>query len=326
MLKAKVFVVLITVILISGNVFAQEKCMFVASSDQLGTEDTILYEKLVEWGYDVDIYPSADLAILFPEEFDPYDFMFVSETIGSGDLNPIKTIPVPMVLSEGWAVKPTALDWQSDRDINNFEPQDVKIVDNTGHILAAGFTGGATVTLVTAGYVIASVPQIPIIPIAVLTSDETKQVIYGVEAGTQNVLEDTIQSKVAVIGVHAEGYETITDDAWKFFQAGIDWVLGDATPVQDQKYLVSSDITLHQNFPNPFNPKTEIAFSVDKNMHVNLNVYNAQGQLVETVLNEALSAGSYTYSFHAQNLPSGVYYYKLQSENDVQTRKMILMK
>lgn len=98
------------------------------------------------------------------------------------------------------------------------------------------------------------------------------------------------------------------------------------TPVEDKPVAESKTFALNQNYPNPFNPTTEIAFSIPERMQVNLEIYNAQGQLVETMVNGQLSAGAHSYTFNAENLPSGVYYYKLQSGNDVQTRKMILMK
>ena len=94
----------------------------------------------------------------------------------------------------------------------------------------------------------------------------------------------------------------------------------------ETKDNAASDFILYQNYPNPFNPTTKIAFSISKRMHINLKVYNGQGQFVETMVDEELTAGSYSYSFNAHNLPSGVYYYILQSGNEIQTRKMILMK
>lgn len=228
MKKVKVFIGLVAILLLVSNyAFSQNKCMFLVTNVSLTAGDQILYDKLTEWGYDVTPVAGADLEWLFLEEITAYDFAFVSESIGSGDMSKgeFKSVPIPLANSEGWAVKPGALDWQTDRDIDNYTAEPVKIVDDTGHPLAAGFSTGATVTLCTEGLIIGSVPQIPIIPIATLSSNETKQVIYGIEAGTQNALGDTMQSRIATVGIHAEGYPTLTDDAFKFFKAAIDWVL-----------------------------------------------------------------------------------------------------
>ena len=65
------------------------------------------------------------------------------------------------------------------------------------------------------------------------------------------------------------------------------------------------------NFPNPFNPTTKISYQIPKNGFVNLIVYNAIGQEVEVLVNQHQSIGKYTVQFNANNLPSGVYFYKI---------------
>ena len=83
---------------------------------------------------------------------------------------------------------------------------------------------------------------------------------------------------------------------------------------------------LFQNFPNPFNPSTQIEFSLSQRSKVTLNVYNIIGQLVASLINESLEAGSHIVTFNGKNLPSGVYIYKLLSNNFVKTKKMMLLK
>ncbi len=83
---------------------------------------------------------------------------------------------------------------------------------------------------------------------------------------------------------------------------------------------------LSQNYPNPFNPSTSIKFSVPNSSSVTLKIFNTNGQEVQTLVNENLNAGSYKVDWNAVNFPSGVYYYKLQSEGFIQTRKMLLIK
>lgn len=84
---------------------------------------------------------------------------------------------------------------------------------------------------------------------------------------------------------------------------------------------------LEQNYPNPFNPSTEIKFSIPHNSTVTLKVYNATGQLVATLVNnEYRSAGRYSSDFDASNLASGIYFYKLEAMNLVDTKKMVLVK
>ncbi len=83
---------------------------------------------------------------------------------------------------------------------------------------------------------------------------------------------------------------------------------------------------LSQNFPNPFNPTTKIKFDVPRNGNVLLEVYNNLGQVVKTLHNGYTNAGYYETNFDGSGLTSGIYYYKMTSQDFVQTKKMILVK
>lgn len=83
---------------------------------------------------------------------------------------------------------------------------------------------------------------------------------------------------------------------------------------------------LNQNYPNPFNPTTTINYKVKETVHITLKVYDSKGKEVETLTDENHNTGSYSIIFNASNLSSGIYYYKLSSENFSETKKMILIK
>jgi len=83
---------------------------------------------------------------------------------------------------------------------------------------------------------------------------------------------------------------------------------------------------LSQNYPNPFNPSTTIKFSIPEKGNVNLLVYNILGEEVAILLNEVKEAGVHTINFDAAELKSGIYFYRLQAADFVETKKMILMK
>jgi hypothetical protein len=99
-----------------------------------------------------------------------------------------------------------------------------------------------------------------------------------------------------------------------------------ATGVKEKPSTVVTRYDLSQNYPNPFNPSTKISFSVPQSGFVTLKVYNLLGQLVSTVLSKELNVGSYEADFNAANLPSGIYFYKLEAGNTVLTKKMMLLK
>jgi hypothetical protein len=90
--------------------------------------------------------------------------------------------------------------------------------------------------------------------------------------------------------------------------------------------LVPDEFFLSQNFPNPFNPSTTIRFSLPKQTQLKLNLYNMLGELVETIAEGNYEVGNYKVTFNASNLPSGVYIYRIESSDFVQTKKMMLLK
>ena len=96
--------------------------------------------------------------------------------------------------------------------------------------------------------------------------------------------------------------------------------------------LVPEVFELSQNFPNPFNPNTHIQFALGKDELVNLNIFDIQGRLIKSLVsNSYYPSGYYNITWDGKNnmgiqVPSGIYLYKLVSENQTITRKMALMK
>jgi hypothetical protein len=89
---------------------------------------------------------------------------------------------------------------------------------------------------------------------------------------------------------------------------------------------VPKTFSILQNYPNPFNPVTIIKYSLPAKSKVKLIIYNSLGVKVKQLVNEDKPIGTYTIEFDASNLPSGIYFYKLQIQNFTQTKKMILLK
>lgn len=96
--------------------------------------------------------------------------------------------------------------------------------------------------------------------------------------------------------------------------------------VRKEQGMVAGSFNLSQNFPNPFNPTTNIQFSIPASALTTLKVYNMVGQEVATLVNGQKEAGVYFVDFDASKLASGVYLYKLQSGSYVETKKMVLVK
>jgi hypothetical protein len=107
-----------------------------------------------------------------------------------------------------------------------------------------------------------------------------------------------------------------------------------STGVND-KPKVPSDFELSQNYPNPFNPTTKIRFTIPELqslksgpglLYVELKIFDTEGKLVMTVVNEEKQPGENEIEINAAHLPSGVYYYQIQAGNFTDTKKMILLK
>jgi len=98
------------------------------------------------------------------------------------------------------------------------------------------------------------------------------------------------------------------------------------SPEVEVNFLSPSGYNLEQNYPNPFNPSTKIRYKIAKGEFVKLSVYNVLGKEIVNLVNSYQEPGSYSVVFYADNLPGGVYFYKLETEHFVTTNKMLLLK
>ena len=96
--------------------------------------------------------------------------------------------------------------------------------------------------------------------------------------------------------------------------------------VDEDAAQLPTNVQLMQNYPNPFNPETVIRYSIPKAEEVSLVVYNLIGEKVAQLIEEQKPAGNYTVEWNASDFASGIYFYRLQAGDFVQTRKMVLLK
>lgn len=98
------------------------------------------------------------------------------------------------------------------------------------------------------------------------------------------------------------------------------------TDVRDNNLEPVSTYKLYNNYPNPFNPSTKIKYSIPLKSNVNLQIYDAAGKEVASLVNGEQAVGDHEINFDAENLTSGVYFYKLHAGSFIQTKKMLLLK
>jgi len=115
----------------------------------------------------------------------------------------------------------------------------------------------------------------------------------------------------------------VMSDGWTYWTDSTQVII---TGVEEELIEVPTEYLLSQNYPNPFNSSSVIKYSVSKSSHVSLKIFNTLGEEIEALVNEEKPVGTYELNWNAANLPSGVYFYRLQAGDFVQTRKMILLK
>lgn len=128
----------------------------------------------------------------------------------------------------------------------------------------------------------------------------------------------------------AFGFEGIAgpyeDSAEKLIINVLSWLQGTTDVEQIPDSRLPKEFALEQNYPNPFNPATTITYAVAKNSHVKLTVYNTLGQVVTVLVDGIKSQGCYEVNWNADNQPSGLYFYRLETDGFTATKKMLLQK
>jgi autotransporter-associated beta strand protein len=114
-----------------------------------------------------------------------------------------------------------------------------------------------------------------------------------------------------------------TDGSYEYFSTTAS-VSNGVTSVNEN--ILPTEYSLNQNFPNPFNPSTQISFALPENGQVDLRVFNSLGQEVAVLANNIYAAGNHIVNFDASNLTTGLYYYRLVSNEFVSTKKMLMIK
>ncbi|HEY9165235.1 MAG TPA: T9SS type A sorting domain-containing protein [Candidatus Kryptonia bacterium] len=113
---------------------------------------------------------------------------------------------------------------------------------------------------------------------------------------------------------------TLSDGVWR---RPLDEIM---TAVPNDRRVIPFHFELHQNFPNPFNPTTTIKYDLPENALVTIKVFDVLGKEISRLVYERQRAGSHSVVFNASNLPSGVYFYRLQAGTFSNTKKLLLLK
>jgi hypothetical protein len=215
----------------------------------------------------------------------------------------------------------------------------VDSVSFAGTILPASFSGEAEINNTNKTVRISYSPNPSENPIPILSSSQglISTIFFSVAqtatAGTVPI-DSIIKDSIVLLGGNNIHYWTrveFSDQSGTVlylptFNAGsVDIQL--STGIEDDNGgLLPDKFDIAQNYPNPFNPSTTIEYSLARSGEISIKVYNVIGQEVATLAEGRKSAGVYSLTFNAANLPSGVYFYKYVHPEGAQTRKLLLVK
>jgi hypothetical protein len=348
MRTVKATLIFVLALMLVTTAIGQEKksCLFITAGDVLSgewaPEDSVLIPTLESWElYNIDVAHIAgmlDWSSIDSTDALSYDFWFISESIGSNSAVFTKLLPIPIFSTEIFFVKPHVWGIGDGTGLEHgADSEGLVEMSQSDHYLTAGFEGEQFLVADSpAGKWIVSTniyPLIEFIEVAVSPFEPDQVVCLGVEAGTELVDDigefagDILPARRAIVGVHADSYEYLTEAAYLLIKAGMAWVAGDdETFVNNGRYVRPNQFRLAQNYPNPFNPTTHIEFSIPDPSMVRLAVFNMAGEKVSTLIHERKTAGRHTVAFDGSDLASGIYFYKLEAGDKMYVNKLTLMK
>ena len=142
---------------------------------------------------------------------------------------------------------------------------------------------------------------------------------FNYNINTQDLLNGTYYGKIVI------------EDTNQNLSDTLEVILSVDDNVSVDKNIIPKEYMLEQNFPNPFNPSTEIKFSIPKSENVSLFIYDLLGNEVKKIVDSKLKEGQYKYKWSGENnlgdkISAGMYFYKIQAGSFIKTKKMILLK
>ena len=324
----KVIMLFTVVLLVTGSLFAQQDMavlMCIGDGDALGEGEIIMRDHLEGLGMVVDAVTAGNTQ---SSDAANYDMIFVHEHISSSAVgDKFKNEPTPVMSTEFYISDDMAFSGSTgDTDFGQIgaDPgSDFLFVEEVEHPITEGFSGEVVVydgpgnmgfaVIGGDGVSLLSNPDNP-----------DQSMLYTFEEGSADINGDEVPAR-RVFFFTFDLFESImTDDAWTLFDRSVKWVLGIEDTRVDYRPNRPESFHLAQNHPNPFNPVTTIQYDISNTVHVKLDVFNARGEKVAMLVNEQQAAGSYTHTFDASELSSGIYLYRLQAGDQIVTKKMVL--
>ncbi|MBN2280793.1 MAG: T9SS type A sorting domain-containing protein [Candidatus Marinimicrobia bacterium] len=313
------------------DILGDLKTVYWVMNDENGLHESVVnagWQRVFVTGFGTTVVPVLD-------EEDPYGFRTYLDNGGNlvlGDpdwayANPLTTAEAEITCQAG----DFAYDYFGIASIEN-DPNDgsastaeENLVGVAGHAITGDFSGGSTFG-----------PLIYAILDKTNWGDFAEPNADGVTifSGASEGKSSAVMKKNETFSAIYFGFwpEVVASEQVNEFQTLVNNILAATTAIDNNEEKVALEFALEQNYPNPFNPTTRIEYSIPNQTLVSLKIYDIHGNLIRTLENNrAKSEGRYVATWDARNdfgarVATGVYFCKLQTENNVQTLKMLLMK
>jgi hypothetical protein len=304
--------------------FADKLAIFVvANATSPNAAELAIEQRLLDVEFDVQIVAQADAN---DDVVVGAHLLLISATVSSG------TVATNMPGLAGYQIP--IIDWEpalydalgfSAGDGGEFGTTEINIVD-ASHPLAAGLPEGLVTITTVSKQVSFGRPEGEVNTIGVNPADPSQVVLFAYETGAAMAVGNAPARRVGTFLLN-DVADSMTEEGWALVDSSVVWAMGGgATSVSNKETAAPSEYALSNNYPNPFNPSTNISFSVPKKSHVRLTVWNALGEKVATLVDEVRAAGEHTVRFDASNLSSGVYFYRFDAGSIRYAKKMLFLK
>jgi len=324
----------LALLMLAGIAVAQEKkvSVLLVTNDAWNAGDTAVQTKLESLGFEVLAVNHTEASA---EYADGMDFVYVSSTVSSGNVTTkFKDVENPVIMIEPYAQDDMGMSLDTDSTRFFQSVQRNMAIGAEGHFLAAGLSGEVETFILLEIQSGQGIPGGEGVLIASYVQEEGDEgwsnygAIYAYEKGALLADSTVAAGRRYFAGWNDEGVANLTEAGWKLWQASIDWALYKDLDTRVSAESGQRPVThrLFQNFPNPFNASTAVAFSLHAKTRVRIEVTDMRGEKIATILDGEKEAGSHRIALDASGLASGLYFYTLTAGDSQFTRKMMLIR
>ena len=201
--------------------------------------------------------------------------------------------------------------------------KELEIIDGT-HQMSAGLGEGVIEFRATPQTISYGRPEGDVQIIAVHPDMDTMALLYCYEEGADMFSGNAPARRVGMFLFESVA-DSMNSDGWAIFEQTVKWAMSYQDVAVEGVKSVNSGFMLYDNSPNPVSQITEIKYSLPSQANVRVTVYNVLGETVATLVDGVMPAGLNSVNFDAAGKPHGIYYYRLESNNNTITKSLLIV-